>query len=74
MMKIKDEDRIPTAAREKQLVVYKGTAISPSADFQQNLYKPEWSKYFQSNERKETYSLEYLIQQGSHISKAIIYI
>ena len=38
MMKIKDEDRIMTVAREKQLVVYKGTAISPSADFQQKLY------------------------------------
>lgn len=38
MMKVKDEDRIMTVAREKQLVVYKETAISPSADFQQKLY------------------------------------
>ena len=74
MMKIKDEERIPTAAREKQLVVQEGTAISPSADFQQKLHKTEWSKYIQSSERKETYSLEYLIQQGYHISKVIIYI
>ena len=44
MIKIKDEERILTVvAREKQLVVYKVTAISPSADFQQKLYKPEWS-------------------------------
>ena len=46
MMKIKDEESILTVAREKQLVVYKGTAISPSADFQQKLYKPEWSTIY----------------------------
>ena len=36
MVKIKDKERISTAAREKQLVMNKRTPISLSANYQQN--------------------------------------
>ena len=33
LLKVKDKERILKAAREKQLVTYKGILIGPSADF-----------------------------------------
>ena len=33
MPKVKNKERIIEAAREKQLVIYKGVPIRPSADF-----------------------------------------
>ena len=33
MPKVKDKERILKAAREKQLVIYRGVPIRPSADF-----------------------------------------
>lgn len=41
--KVKDKERHLRAAREKQLVMYKGNAIMLPADFHQKLYRPEGS-------------------------------
>ena len=43
MAKIKDKEKILKAAREKQQVMYKGTPIRLSGDFQQNLCRLEGS-------------------------------
>ena len=48
MSKVKDKERILKAAREKQLVTYKGTPIRLSADFSTETLqtKRDWHKIF----------------------------
>ena len=46
MSKIKDKDKILKAAREKQLITYKGNSIRLSADFQWKLQTREWYDLF----------------------------
>ena len=41
MSKVKDKERLLKAAREKQLVMYKGAPIRLSADFSEELCRPE---------------------------------
>jgi len=55
MSKVKDKERILKAAREKQLVTYKGTSIRLSADFSAEICRPQGSGAisFQSGERKK---------------------
>ena len=49
MAKIKDTERILKAAREKQLVTYKGTPIRLAADFSTETLQTrrEWQEIFQ---------------------------
>ena len=49
MAKIKDEERILEAAREKQRLNYKGTSISSSTDFSTDTLqvRREWQDIFQ---------------------------
>ena len=41
MPKVKDKERIFKAARERQLITYKGAPIRPSAISQQKYFRPE---------------------------------
>ena len=69
--KVKDKERILKAAREKQLVMYKGTPIRLSAAFQQKLCSPEeWHDIFKVlKEKKKTKpsNQEYSTQQSYHL-------
>ena len=42
MLKVKYKERILKAAREKQLVTYKGAPIRPSADFSTETLQATW--------------------------------
>ena len=48
MVKLKDEERIPEAAREKQRLNYKGIPIRLSADFPTEMFlaRREWQDIF----------------------------
>ena len=62
MKKIKDEERILKAEKEKQQIANKGTLI-----FQQKLSKPEMHGMIYLRWLKgKTYNQEYPTQQGSH--------
>ena len=54
MAKIKDKEKILKPAREKQLVMYKGTPISLSADFSAETLQArrEWHNIFRMIIRK----------------------
>ena len=41
MLKVKDKERIFKAARERQLITYKGAPVRPSAISQQKYFRPE---------------------------------
>ena len=69
MPKVKDKDRILKAAREKQLVIYKGAPIRLSADFSTEALK-KYSKYWQAMTYNQDYSI---LQQSYHLeSKGIL--
>ena len=42
MPKVKDKERILKAAREKQLVTYRGVPIRPSADLSKETLQARW--------------------------------
>ena len=67
MAKIKDKERILKAAREKQLVTYKGTPIKLSADFSAETLqvRRELPDIFKVMKDKN-YSEEYTTWQGYH--------
>ena len=53
MPKVKDKERILQAAREKQLVIYKGVPIRLSADFsQETADKKGLARNIQSDEKQ----------------------
>ena len=55
MPKIKDKERILKAAREKQLVTYKGTPIKLSADFSKGTFQAEGlARNSQSDEKQRS--------------------
>ena len=67
MAKIKDKERILKAAREKQLVTYKGTPIKLSADFSAETLQvrrelPDIFKVMKDKNYRE----EYTTWQGYH--------
>ena len=53
--KIKDEERILKAAKEKDTVIYKGVAIRPSADFSKETLQARrgWKEVFQVMKGKD---------------------
>ena len=55
MPKVKYKERILKAAREKQLVTYKGAPIRPSADFSKETLQArrEWQKIFKVMRSKD---------------------
>nr|KAF6429669.1 hypothetical protein HJG59_009021 [Molossus molossus] len=54
MQKVQDKERILKAAREKQLVTYKGAPIRPSADFSNNFAGQKGvARNIQSDEKQE---------------------
>ena len=57
MTKIKDKERISKAAREKQLVTYKGTPLRLSHDFSAETLQArgEWHDIFKVMKGKKTY-------------------
>ena len=57
--KVKNKERILTAAGEKQLVMYNGVPITISADFSAKYFIPGDSElYCQSSKRKENANQE----------------
>ena len=65
--KVKDKERILKAAKEKQVVTYKGVPIRPSMDFSNFAGKKGLARSIQSDEKARTYNLDYSIQQSSHL-------
>ena len=68
MPKVKDKERISKAAREKQLVTYRGVPIRLSADFSKetSLTRRNWQEIFQvMKSRKLQPRLPY--QQSYHL-------
>ena len=65
LTKIKDKEKILKAAREKKQVMYKGTPIRLSADFQQKLCSPEGSGRYTSHDKSKKPPTK-ITQQGSH--------
>ena len=68
MPKVKDKERISKAAREKQLVTYRGVPIRLSADFSKetSLARRNWQEIFQvMKSRKLQPRLPY--QQSYHL-------
>ena len=64
MAKIKDEEKVLKAAREKKLVTYKGTPLRLYADFSAETLrtKREWCDIFKVMKgKKKTYNKEYSI-------------
>ena len=55
MPKVKDKEKILTAAREKQLVTYKGAPIKLSADFSTETFraKRDWQEIFKEMKSKD---------------------
>ena len=53
--KVKDKERILGAARERQLVTYKGAPIKLSADFSRETFqvRKDWHKVFKVMKSKE---------------------
>ena len=68
MTKIKDKERILKAAREKQLVTYKGTPTRLPADFLAEVLqiRRKWHDIFKVMKRKKSYDQEYSTRQGYH--------
>ena len=68
MAKVKDKERLLKAAKEKQLVTYKGAPIDRQLISQQKLCRPEgigikYSKWW----KVWIYNLDYSIQQSYHL-------
>ena len=65
MPKVKDKERILKAAREKQLVTYRGVPIRLSADFSKETLQArrDWQEIF-SHEKARTYSQDCSTQQS----------
>ena len=55
MPKVKDEERILKAAREKKLVTYRGVPIRPSADFSKETLQSrrDWQEVFKVMKSKD---------------------
>ena len=55
MQKVKDKERILKAAREKQLVTYKGAPIRLSADFSKETFQAsrDWQEIFKVMKSKD---------------------
>ena len=68
MPKVKDKERILKAAREKQIVTYKGVSIRLSADFSNEILQArrDWQEVFRVM-KSNTYNLDYSIQQSFHL-------
>ena len=68
LAKIKDKERILKAAREKEIVTYKGVPIRLSADFsKENLQaRRGWKEVFQVMKSKDLHP-RFSIQQSSHL-------
>ena len=67
MVKVKDKERILKAAREKQLVTYKGTPVRLSADFlaESLQARKKWHDIFKVLKGKN-FQQEFSTQQGHH--------
>ena len=69
MSKVKSKERILKAAREKQLVTYKGAPIRISADFSKETLQAgrDWQEIFKVMKGKDLYIQEYSTQQSYHL-------
>ena len=65
MPKVKDKERLLIAAREKQIVTYKGIPIRLSADFSKETLQArrDWQEIFKVMTSKH-YNLDYSIQKA----------
>ena len=68
MSKLKDKERILKAAREKQLVTYRGVPIRLSTDFSKETLQTRrnWQEIFKVMKSKD-YNQDYSIQQSYHL-------
>ena len=68
MQKIQDKERILKAAKEKQLVTYKGVPARLSADFSKEPLQArrDWLEVFKVMKSKDL-NLGYSIQQSYHL-------
>ena len=68
MTRLKDKERILKAAREKQVVIYKGVPIRLSFDFSTETFQArrEWSELFKVLKSKDLHQ-GYFTQQGYHL-------
>ena len=64
MPKVEDKERILKAARDKQLVTYRGVPIRLSADFSKETLQArrDWQEIFKAI-KSRTYSQDYSVQQ-----------
>ena len=55
MTRLKDKERILIAAREKQVVIYKGAPIRPSSDYSSETFQArrEWCEIFKVMKSKD---------------------
>ena len=69
MAKVNDKQRILKAGSEKQIINYKGTPISLSADFSTKTLQArrEWQDIFKVLKGKKNCNLEYSIHQEYHL-------
>ena len=66
MPKVKEKERILKAAREKEIVIYKGVPIRLIS--QKKPYKKEGiGKKYSKSGKARTYNLDYSIQQSCHL-------
>ena len=66
MPKVKDTERILKAAREKQLVTYRGVPIRLSADFSKETLQArrDWQGIFKMMKSGDRYTRYYLQSKG----------
>ena len=69
MTKVKYRQRIVKAAREKQLVTYRGVPIRLSPDFSKETLQArrDWQEIFKVMKGKDLYIQEYSTQQSYHL-------
>ena len=67
MPKVKDKQRILKAAKEKQVVTYKGVPIRPSMDFSNFAGKKGLGRTIHSDKMQGPTNQDYSIQQSSHL-------
>ena len=68
LTKIKNKEKTPKAAKEKEHITCKGTPIMLSADFSaENLQaRKDWHDILEVMKGEKKYNQEYANQQGSH--------
>ena len=68
LAKIKDDERILKAARERETVTYKGVPIRLSADFSKETLQAKGAgKKYSNSCKARTYIEDYSIQQSYHL-------